>query len=130
MLSRVVPDDRVEEEAMALARRIAEGAPLSARYHKMALQKLRGKLPVTREEERATSDFTRTEDFRNACKAFMAKQRPVFHGRQARRHPPIIIAWRVPTGFTHRGNDPAGGLPPTVMARRQSGPPEAFHRFR
>ena len=81
LLSRVVPDDMVEEEAMALARRISEGAPLSARYHKMALQKLRGPLPVTREEERATSDFTRTEDFRNACKAFMAKQRPVFHGR-------------------------------------------------
>ncbi|MFL5257394.1 MAG: enoyl-CoA hydratase/isomerase family protein [Rhodopila sp.] len=81
LLSRVVPDDRVEEEAMALARRIAEGAPLSARYHKMALRKLRGPLPVSREEERATSDFTRTEDFRNACRAFMAKQRPVFQGR-------------------------------------------------
>ena len=81
LLSRVVPDDQVEAEAIALAERIAQGAPLSARYHKAAIRKLRGPLPVTREEERATSDFTRTEDFRNACKSFMAKQRPVFHGR-------------------------------------------------
>jgi enoyl-CoA hydratase len=36
---------------------------------------------VTREEEIAASDFTRTEDFRNACRSFMAKQKPVFRGR-------------------------------------------------
>jgi enoyl-CoA hydratase/carnithine racemase len=81
LLSRVVADDQVEAEAMALVNRIAAGAPLSARYHKAALRKLRGPLPITRKEEEATSDFTRTEDFRNACRSFMAKQKPVFHGR-------------------------------------------------
>jgi enoyl-CoA hydratase len=81
LLSRVVPDADVEAEAMALATRISEGSPLSARFHKAALQRLRGPLPVTPTEEAAVSDFTRTEDFRNACKAFMAKQRPVFQGR-------------------------------------------------
>jgi len=81
LLSRVVPDDKVEAEALALAQRIAEGSPLSARYHKAALRKLRGPLPITRAEEEATSDFTRTEDFRNACRAFLAKQKPVFQGR-------------------------------------------------
>jgi enoyl-CoA hydratase len=81
LLSRVVADAAVEEEAMALAERICQGAPLSARYHKAAIRKLRGKLPITPEEDRATSDFRLTEDFRNACKSFMAKQKPVFHGR-------------------------------------------------
>ncbi|HEX2940122.1 MAG TPA: enoyl-CoA hydratase-related protein [Rhodopila sp.] len=81
LLSRVVPDDQVEAEAMALARRITEGAPLSARFHKAAIRRLRGPLPITREEEIATSDFRRTEDFQNACKSFMAKQKPVFRGR-------------------------------------------------
>lgn len=81
LLSRVVADDQVEAEAMALARRITEGAPLSARFHKAAIRKVRGPLPITREEEIATSDFIRTEDFRNACKSFMAKQKPVFRGR-------------------------------------------------
>jgi enoyl-CoA hydratase len=81
LLSRVVPDGLVESESMALARRIAEGAPLSARYHKAAIRKLHGPLPVTREEEAATSDFTKTEDFQNACRSFMAKEKPVFRAR-------------------------------------------------
>jgi enoyl-CoA hydratase/carnithine racemase len=81
LLSRVVSDERVEAEAMALAGRIASGAPLSARYHKAAIRRLRGALPVTRAEEVATSGFTRTEDFQNACRAFMAKEKPVFRGR-------------------------------------------------
>ena len=81
LLSRVVADDQVEAESMALARRISEGAPLSARYHKAAIRRLRGPLPITREEEAATSNFTKTEDFQNACKSFMAKQKPVFRGR-------------------------------------------------
>jgi enoyl-CoA hydratase len=71
----------VESESRALARRIAEGSPLSARYHKAALRKLRGPLPVTRAEEAATSDFTLTEDFRNACRSFLTKEKPVFRGR-------------------------------------------------
>jgi len=81
LLSRVVPDTAVEAEALALARRIAEGAPLSARYHKAAIRRLRGPLPVTREDEAATSGFIRTEDFQNACRSFMAKEKPVFRGR-------------------------------------------------
>jgi enoyl-CoA hydratase/carnithine racemase len=81
LLSRVVPDDRVEAEALALAERISEGSPLSARFHKAALRRLRGPLPITREEETAVSDFTRTEDFRDACAAFLAKRKPVFRGR-------------------------------------------------
>jgi enoyl-CoA hydratase/carnithine racemase len=81
LLSRVVPDSLVVSESLALARRIAEGAPLSARFHKAAIRRLRGNLPVTREEEAATSGFTRTEDFRNACRSFMAKEKPVFRGR-------------------------------------------------
>lgn len=81
LLSRVVPDDQVEAEAMALARRISEGAPLSARFHKRALQRLRGPLPITPEEEAAVNDFTRTEDYQNAYRAFLAKRKPVFEGR-------------------------------------------------
>ena len=81
LLSRLVADNQVETEALALARRIAEGAPLSARYHKAAIRRLRGNLPITRAEEAATSDFTKTEDFQNACRSFLAKQKPVFRGK-------------------------------------------------
>jgi enoyl-CoA hydratase/carnithine racemase len=81
LLSRVVADADVEREAMALARRISEGAPLSARFHKAAIRRLRGPLPITEADERAASDFMETEDFRNACQAFIAKRKPVFTGR-------------------------------------------------
>ena len=81
LLSRVVADEQVEAEAMALAERIGQGSPLSARYHKAAIRKLRGPLPITPEEDRASSGFMLTEDFRNACASFAAKQKPVFVGR-------------------------------------------------
>lgn len=81
LLSRVVPDERVEEEAMALAHRIADGAPLSARFHKRAILKLRGPLPITPEEEAAVNDFVLTEDFRHAFRAFLEKRPPKFEGR-------------------------------------------------
>ena len=81
LLSRVVDDAQVEPEAMALAARIATGSPLSARFHKAAIRKLRGALPITPEEERAASGFAETEDFRNACQAFVEKRSPTWTGR-------------------------------------------------
>jgi enoyl-CoA hydratase/carnithine racemase len=81
LLSRVVPDAEVEAEAMALARRIAEGSPLSARFHKQAIRRLRGGLPLSPDEEAEANGFVETEDFQNAWRAFLAKEKPRFVGR-------------------------------------------------
>lgn len=81
LLSRVVPDAEVVAEAVALAGRIAAGAPLSARFHKAALRKLRGKLPITPAEDLAVNDFVRTQDFQDAFRAFKAKRKPVWRAR-------------------------------------------------
>jgi enoyl-CoA hydratase/carnithine racemase len=81
LLSRVVADAAVEAEAMALARRISEGSPLSARFHKAALRKLRGPLAITPEENLAVNGFVETADFHNAARAFVAKRKPVWQGR-------------------------------------------------
>jgi enoyl-CoA hydratase/carnithine racemase len=81
LLSRLVPDEAVVEESLALARRIAEGAPLSNRFHKAALQRLRGPLPLTEADDEAAKDFAYTEDFREAVQAFLDKRRPVWRGR-------------------------------------------------
>ncbi len=81
LLSRLVPDDAVAAEALALAARIAAGSPLSARFHKAAIRRLRGPLPLTAEDEAAANGFAETEDFRNATRAFLEKRKPVWRGR-------------------------------------------------
>jgi enoyl-CoA hydratase/carnithine racemase len=81
LLSRFVPDEQVKPEALALAKRIARGAPLANRFHKQALQKLRGDLPITQADIEANGGFAYTEDFREATRAFLEKRKPVFKGR-------------------------------------------------
>lgn len=81
LLSRLVADDQVEVQAAALAVRIAEGAPLAARFHKAALQRLRGGLPITAAEDAAASGFVSTQDFQDAVRAFRNKRRTVWQGR-------------------------------------------------
>jgi enoyl-CoA hydratase/carnithine racemase len=81
LLSRVVPDEAVEAETMALAARIAAGSPLSARFHKAALRLLRGPLPVTPAQDAAVNGFVETEDFQAAFRAFLEKRKPVWRGR-------------------------------------------------
>ncbi|WP_368414236.1 enoyl-CoA hydratase/isomerase family protein [Falsiroseomonas sp.] len=81
LLSRLVPDEAVKEEAMAMAQRIAQGAPLSNRFHKAMLQKLRGELPLTEDDHARLGAFAYTEDFREATRAFIEKRKPVWRGR-------------------------------------------------
>ncbi len=81
LLSRVVPDEAVEREALALAGRIAEGSPLSARFHKAALRRLRGELPIPAAEQSAANAFVETEDFQDAVRAFLERRQPVWRGR-------------------------------------------------
>lgn len=81
LLSRLVPDEAVEAEALALARRIATGSPLSARFHKAAIRKLRGALPISEAEHLEVNGFAETEDFRNAVEAFLEKRSPQWKGR-------------------------------------------------
>lgn len=81
LLSRLVPDADVPAESLALAKRIASGSPLAARFHKAAIRKLRGPSPISEAEDKAVNDFAQTEDFRNATKAFLAKRKPVWQGR-------------------------------------------------
>jgi enoyl-CoA hydratase/carnithine racemase len=81
LVSRLVPNERVFAEAAALAARICAGAPLANRFHKRALQALRGPLPIGPAERRDAASFADTEDFRNAVAAFREGRKPVFRGR-------------------------------------------------
>ena len=81
LVTRVVPDDQVAAEAAATAARIAEGAPLVARWHKKFARRLADPLPISAAEADECFDCFDTEDFRIGYAAFLAKTRPEFRGR-------------------------------------------------
>ncbi len=81
LVTRVVPDDRVAEETRDAAQRIAEGAPLVARWHKKFARRLADRAPLTVAELDECFDCFDTEDFRIGYAAFLAKQKPEFIGR-------------------------------------------------
>ena len=81
LVTRVVPDGEVEAEAKATARRIADGAPLVARWHKKFARRLRDSRPLTAEELDEGFACYGTEDFKIGRQAFLAKAKPEFKGR-------------------------------------------------
>ncbi len=81
LVNRVVDDDAVEAESYATARRIAEGAPLAARFHKQALGRLADPTPISEAEREAALDCYDSEDFRIGYRAFLDKKTPQFKGR-------------------------------------------------
>jgi len=81
LVNRVVPDAKVEEETYALARRVAEGAPLVARWHKQFIERLSVTAQLApREWEEGFACFD-TEDYRIGVEAFLSKTKPGFKGK-------------------------------------------------
>lgn len=81
LVTRVVPDDQVAAETRAAAQRIADGAPLVARWHKKFARRLAEGTSLTAAELDECFDCFDTEDFRIGYAAFLAKQKPKFVGR-------------------------------------------------
>jgi enoyl-CoA hydratase len=81
IVTRIVDDAAVIDEAYAAARRIAEGAPLVARWHKKFAKRLADPRPLTEAELEEGYACFGTEDFRIGYKAFLAKAKPEFKGK-------------------------------------------------
>lgn len=81
LVNRVVADSDVESEAYAAAQRIAEGAPLAARWHRKFIRRLLDGQPLTQAEIDEGYASTDTEDYRIGVRAFLDKKRPKFVGR-------------------------------------------------
>ncbi len=83
LVNQVVPADELAKAAYEMATSIAKLAPLAVQVSKMALYKgmdadLAGQL---QHEVFALDYLFGTEDFEEACKAFLGKREPVFKGR-------------------------------------------------
>ena len=81
MVTRVVPDAQVEDEAYGTARRIAAGAPLVAGWHKQWIRRLQNGKPLNDEEKAASFAFLDTEDYKEGLSAFLEKRKPMFKAR-------------------------------------------------
>ena len=85
LVHEVVPDERLEEVAVALAAEIAANAPLSMRGNKSAIELLTAS-PILSEQQEAglialrESCFS-SADLREGIAAFAEKRKPVWRGR-------------------------------------------------
>jgi enoyl-CoA hydratase/carnithine racemase len=81
LVNRIVADSEVEEETNRMARNIAAGAPLVARWHKKFAQRLREPEPLTPVELDEIYDCYDTEDYRVGRQSFLDKKPPEFQGK-------------------------------------------------
>ena len=83
LVNRIVADDKLQEEAFAFAKSLAEGPRVALRNMKDNLDDaLQVDYPTAlhREAERLVQ-ASRTEDHKEAVRAFVEKRKPVFVGR-------------------------------------------------
>jgi enoyl-CoA hydratase/carnithine racemase len=81
LVTRVVPDAQLTDEAYATARRICGGAPLVAGWHKQWIHRLLDGRPLSDAEKAASFAFLDTEDYREGLAAFLEKRKPNFRAR-------------------------------------------------
>lgn len=81
MVNRVVDSDAFDAEIAATVQRICAGAPLSARWHKKFIARLRSGEPLTEAELEEGYACFDTEDFVTGYRTFLTRETPVFVGR-------------------------------------------------
>ncbi|WP_282607323.1 enoyl-CoA hydratase-related protein [Pelagibius sp. Alg239-R121] len=78
LITRVVEDGALEAEVQATAGRIAAGAPLVARAHKIFSRKAAAPSDLQDKDWAAPFEICDSEDYREGIRAFLAKESPNF----------------------------------------------------
>ncbi|MDO8671649.1 MAG: enoyl-CoA hydratase-related protein, partial [Dehalococcoidia bacterium] len=83
LVNKVVPLDQLEEATMAFARRMMEGAPLSAKWSKELTYRGLERDTATHlaETRRILDASTKTEDHVEGIRSFVEKRKPQWKGR-------------------------------------------------
>ena len=83
LVNRVVSSEALQEQALAFAQRLADGAPLAIRYTKQAVNKLiKDALNIAFDTSTALEIVTfQSEDHAEALAAIREKRKPQFRGR-------------------------------------------------
>ena len=93
LVNRVVPDDKLQAEAFALAKSIAEGPTIAIRYMKDNLDEaLMFDFATARDHEAERMIRAQvTADHKEAVQAFIDKRKPVFIEAIAEKNSPVLV---------------------------------------
>ena len=81
LITRIADQDKLLEEVMTSAKRIAAGAPLAARWHRRAIRRLVQRSSYTSDELEAQYDYADSDDYKEGYQAFLNGKKPVFTGQ-------------------------------------------------
>ncbi|MET0963963.1 MAG: enoyl-CoA hydratase-related protein [Noviherbaspirillum sp.] len=81
IVNRVIEPDLFEEELQKTVNRLVESAPLSARWHKKFVNRLRSAQPLAEADIAEGYACFDTEDYQVGYQAFLAKTTPAFKGK-------------------------------------------------
>lgn len=81
LVTRIHAPAALAAETLATATRIAEGAPLAARYHRALARRLAEGGILSEAERKAPFQLCDSQDYGEGIRAFLAKEKPRFSGR-------------------------------------------------